>query len=70
MTATVTTSSRVGSNCAVQTRVGHCPTHGTVQATRHVPRLRFPILVTGPMRLAALSRPYRCPDCGAATMKA
>jgi hypothetical protein len=71
MTATATTSSRqVGSNCTVQTRVGHCSDHGTVQATRQVPKLRFPILVTGPMRLAALTRPYRCPDCGAATTKA
>jgi hypothetical protein len=72
MTATVTTtrSNRVGSKCTLQTRAGHCPTHGTVQATRNMPTLRFPILVTGPIRLAALTRPYRCPDCGAATTKA
>jgi hypothetical protein len=50
----------------VQTRTGRCATHGEVEATREVPRLRFPFVVFGPLRLLAQRRPFRCPDCGAA----
>lgn len=48
-----------------QTKMGTCPTHGTVQAERQVPKLTFPFLVTGPMRWFAQRKPYRCPECGA-----
>jgi hypothetical protein len=45
-------------------RSGQCPTHGLVQATKPVPRVRFPFLVFGVLRLWAMQRPYRCPACG------
>jgi hypothetical protein len=48
-----------------RTRQGICPTHGRVTARKQVPKLRFPIVVTGIARGAAVMRPYRCPDCGA-----
>jgi hypothetical protein len=49
---------------SVQTRPGRCSTHGLVEATRTMPRLRFPFIITGAMRLAAAARPFRCPSCG------
>jgi hypothetical protein len=30
-----------------------------------MPRLRFPFIITGVMRLVAMTRPFRCPRCGA-----
>jgi hypothetical protein len=48
-----------------RTRQGMCPTHGDVTATKQVPKLRFPIVVTGIARAASAFRPYRCPGCGA-----
>ena len=50
----------------VETRTGTCPTHGSVQATRTMPRPGFPFVVYAIRRLLARRRPYRCPDCGAA----
>ena len=49
----------------VQTQSGHCATHGTVDATREVPRPHFPFFVYAVRRLVAARRPYRCPTCGA-----
>ena len=49
----------------VQTRPSRCPTHGLVEGTRSMPRLRFPYIITGMLRLAAATRPFRCPHCGA-----
>jgi hypothetical protein len=49
----------------IRTRQGTCPSHGPVAATKQVPKLRFPIVVTGIARAAAAIRPYRCPACGA-----
>ena len=50
-----------------QTTSGTCPTHGTVQATRELPRITFPPIITSVMRaLAKRRRPYRCPVCDAA----
>jgi hypothetical protein len=48
-----------------RTRQGTCPTHGRVIAEKQLPKLKFPIMVTGLARAAAAMRPYRCPDCGA-----
>lgn len=48
-----------------RTRQGTCPTHGRVTAQKEVPKLRFPLVVTGTARAVAAMRPYRCPDCGA-----
>jgi hypothetical protein len=48
----------------IQTRVGECPDHGRVTATRTMPAPGFPYLVYLIRRAAASSRPYRCPQCG------
>jgi hypothetical protein len=57
-------------NNPVRTRPGRCGTHGLVEGTRTMPRLAFPFVVTGVLRLMAMARPYRCPRCGAGTSKA
>jgi len=62
----MTTASKKG---LVQTRLSRCPGHGLVQATRQMPRLRFPFIVTGVMWLAALAGAFRCPHCGAKAAK-
>jgi hypothetical protein len=49
----------------VQTRTGSCATHGTVEATREVPRPGFPYLINAARRFMASRRPFRCPTCGA-----
>jgi hypothetical protein len=54
---------------SVQTRPSRCESHGLVEGTRKMPRLIFPFIVTGTMRLVAKTRPYRCPRCGATTAK-
>jgi len=48
-----------------QTRTGDCPTHGEVEATRELPRVTFPPIVTSMLRAMAKRRPFRCPTCGA-----
>ena len=48
-----------------QTATGDCPTHGEVQATRDMPHMAFPPLITAVRRAVARRRPYRCPTCGA-----
>jgi hypothetical protein len=48
-----------------QTHTGTCPTHGSVEATREMPRAGFPFLVNALRRQIAARRPYRCPSCGA-----
>ena len=48
-------------------RTGICPTHGTVEATRVMPKPGFPFLVYAVRRMIAARRPYRCPTCGAPT---
>jgi hypothetical protein len=49
----------------VQTRTGFCATHGTVQATRELPKIQFPFIVYGVRRYMARRRPFLCPTCGA-----
>ena len=48
-----------------ETRSGRCPEHGTVRATRDVPRITFPFVYTSVRRWLARRRPFRCPECGA-----
>jgi hypothetical protein len=50
----------------IQTQTGRCATHGTVQATREIPKMGFPFIVYGALRAMAKRRPYLCPECGAA----
>jgi len=60
----------MSANGIIQTRSGRCPSHGVVDATRILPRLKFPIVVSGVQRLLALAGPYKCPRCNARTVKA
>jgi hypothetical protein len=48
-----------------QTATGDCPTHGTVEATREIPRVTFPPIITAISRALAKRKPYRCPTCNA-----
>jgi hypothetical protein len=50
----------------VQTQTGQCATHGTVEATREIPKMGFPYVYFAVMRSIAQRRLYRCPQCGAA----
>jgi hypothetical protein len=47
-----------------QTQTATCPTHGSVEATREMPRPGFPFVVYAIRRMVASRRPYRCPTCG------
>ena len=52
-----------------QTTIGDCPTHGEVEATRQIPRVTFPPIITAVRRASAKRhRPYACPTCGAAVV--
>ncbi len=53
------------SGMEVRVRRGRCPDHGTVEATKEVPKIRFPFFLYGTLRLLSSFRPYSCPDCGA-----
>ena len=48
-----------------QTRTGDCPTHGTVDAIREIPRITFPPIVSAIRRALAKREPFECPTCGA-----
>jgi hypothetical protein len=48
-----------------ETKIGTCPTHGSVRAERRMLRPGFPFVVYAVRRLMASDRPYLCPDCGA-----
>jgi len=50
----------------VQTQTGQCVTHGTVQATREIPKMRFPFIVYAFWRSRAKRKPFLCPECGEA----
>jgi hypothetical protein len=47
-----------------QTRTGRCATHGSVEASREIPRIQFPWVVFAVRRSLARRRPFRCPTCG------
>ena len=55
------------SKVVVQT--GRCSVHGSVEATKKLPKIRFPYLYFGALRLIAMFGPYRCPTCGAKVVK-
>jgi hypothetical protein len=54
----------------IQNQAGRCATHGTVQATREIPRMGFPFVVYAIWRAVARRRPFRCPECRAAVQAA
>lgn len=47
----------------IETRTGRCDTHGTVEATRELPRIQFPWIVNSIRRSIAKRHPFRCPTC-------
>jgi hypothetical protein len=47
----------------VETRTGECSSHGTVEATREIPRPSFPFIVYAVRRYMAKRQPFRCPTC-------
>ena len=49
---------------STQTKYGECPTHGHVQATREMPAMSWPFIVSAVRRLSARKKPYTCPTCG------
>lgn len=49
----------------VRTQVGRCPTHGTVVATKVLPKIRFPFIYFGALRAVANAKAFRCPECSA-----
>jgi hypothetical protein len=52
-----------------QTTLGDCPTHGEVEASRQIPGVTFPPIVTAVLRaFAKRRRPNVCPTCGAAVV--
>jgi hypothetical protein len=50
----------------IQDQTGRCETHGTVEATREIPRMGFPFVIYAIWRAVARRRPFLCPECGAA----
>ena len=50
----------------IQTQTGQCATHGTVQATRDIPKMGFPYIVYAYLRCRAKRKPFLCPECGEA----
>jgi hypothetical protein len=50
----------------IQTQAGRCATHGTVKATREIPKMGFPFFVYAIWRALARRRPFQCPECGTA----
>ena len=54
----------------IQNRTGQCATHGTVEATREIPRMGFPFVIYAIWRAVAQRRPFLCPECGSAVQPA
>jgi hypothetical protein len=52
----------------IQTQAGRCSSHGTVEATREVPKMGFPFFVYAIWRAVAQRRPFLCPECEAAVL--
>jgi hypothetical protein len=48
----------------IQTQAGRCADHGTVQASREIPRMGFPFIFYAIWRALAKRQPFRCPQCG------
>jgi hypothetical protein len=48
----------------IETRTGRCETHGTVDATREIPKMGFPFVYFTVARALARRRPFKCPECG------
>ena len=53
----------------IQTQTGHCATHGTVQATRDIPKMGFPFVYYAIVRSRAKRKPFLCPECAEAVQE-
>lgn len=53
-----------------ETLPGNCVTHGRVEAIRQIPKMGFPFLYYGVIRMLAKRRPLKCPTCGSAVTPA
>jgi len=49
-----------------ETQSGTCVNHGSVVATRELPKLGFPYIYYSMKRMVAKRRPFTCPTCGSA----
>ena len=49
-----------------ESRAGQCTSHGSVQATREIPKMGFPFIVYAFLRSRAKRKPFLCPECGEA----
>jgi hypothetical protein len=47
----------------IERRTGECTTHGRVEGTREIPRMRFPFLYYWIVRRKARREPFYCPTC-------
>jgi hypothetical protein len=47
-----------------ETLTGQCTAHGTVEATRDIPKMGFPFILYAYLRSRARRKPYLCPECG------
>lgn len=47
-----------------ETKMGECSTHGVVEGRREIPRIAFPFIVFGVLRMLARRKPFACPTCG------
>jgi hypothetical protein len=52
-----------------QTQTGQCAIHGTVQATREIPKMGFPFIIYAFLRSWAKRKPFLCPECGEAVQE-
>jgi hypothetical protein len=46
-----------------ETQTGRCETHGTIEATREIPKMGFPYVYYAAVRATARRRPFVCPAC-------
>ena len=49
-----------------ETQTEQCAIHGTVQATRDMPKMGFPYIYYALVRSRAKRKPFLCPECGEA----
>jgi hypothetical protein len=48
----------------IEARIGQCPVHEEVEATREIPAMGFPFAYYAIVRARAKRRPFVCPLCG------
>ena len=48
----------------LETRTGECAMHGTVQASREMPKMGWPFIYYSAVRAIVRRRPLHCPECG------